>query len=327
MARFSFNDLQTILQRATEAAGASAEAAQSLARQTAEAEAMGQFNHGVVHLLDYLNALRAGRIDGQAIPVITQPLPAIIHCALGGGLPQHGFDMAFDRIVATAKEFGLAAFCSAGGYTCGPLGTFTLRLADQGLVALAATNGPALLAGSGSRRPVFCTNPLAFAAPQDNGPPLLVDQASSMVAFAEIRLAAARGETIPADWAIDADGNPTTDPKAAMQGAMLAFGGTRGANIALMVEVLAAGVCGASWSLDAPSYIDGSQSPGTGLFVLAINPVAIAADFGQRMAAQLERLAKDHGVHIPGKSKAQALQRARMDGLEIGPDLLDRLKT
>ena len=326
MARLSLEDLQSILQQATEAAGASADAAHALARQTVEAEAMGQSNHGVVHLLDYLNALRAGRIKGGATPVITQPLPAIIHCALGGGLPQHGFDMAFDRIVATARALGLAVFCSAGGYTCGPLGTFTLRLAEQGLVALAATNGPALLAGSGSRKPVYCTNPLAFAAPQADGPPLLIDQASSMVAFAEIRLAATRGETIPADWAIDADGNPTTDPKAAMHGAMLAFGGSRGANIALMVEILAAGVSGANWSLDAPSYIDGSQSPGTGLFVLAINPDAIAADFRQRMAAQLKRLADDYGVHVPGRSKAEAVERARTAYLEIGQDLLDRLK-
>src|SRR5690606_11951921 len=142
----------------------------------------------------------------------------------------------------------------------------------EGLVALAATNGPALMAGSGSTRPVFCTNPLAFAAPRSDAPPLLIDQASSATAFVNIREAARRGEEIPPGWAVDREGNETTDPGKAIGGALRAFGGARGANIALMVEVLAAGVTGANWSLDAPSFTAGSQSPGSGLFVLGIEP-------------------------------------------------------
>ena len=326
MAKLSAEQLLAAMEKAIVDAGASPEAAQSLARQTLEAEAMGQSNNGVAHLFDYLRALRAGRIAGRAIPVITRPLPAIIHCDAAGGLPQLGFDIAFEVLAAAARELGLAAFTSTNGYTCGPLGTFAMRLAEEGFVALATTNGPALLAGSGSRKPVYCTNPLAFAAPQADGPPLLIDQSSSLTAFADIRQAAARGEPIPPDWAIDASGNATTDPKAAMQGAMLAFGGARGANMALMVEVLAAGLSGANWSLDAPSYLQGSQSPGTGLFVLAINPQATDPDFASRMAAQLSRLADDFGVHIPGMAKAAARGRAMAEGFDIDARLLERLQ-
>ena len=90
---------------------------------------------------------------------------------------------------------------------------------------------------AGAKTPVYCTNPIAFAAPLDEGPPLLIDQASSATAFVELRRYAERGEALPPGWAVDADGQPTTDPHAAMRGALLAFGGARGANIALMVEV------------------------------------------------------------------------------------------
>ncbi|TIW17972.1 MAG: Ldh family oxidoreductase, partial [Mesorhizobium sp.] len=100
--------------------------------------------------------------------------------------------------------------------------------------------------------PVYCTNPMSFAAPAADGSPLVIDQSSSATAFVNIRKAAEDGRKIPEGWALDASGNPTTDPAAAMKGAMLAFGGQRGANIALMVEVLAAGLSGANWSLDAP---------------------------------------------------------------------------
>ena len=132
---------------------------------------------------------------------------------------------------------------------------------------------------AGARKPVYCTNPIAFAAPLDEGPPLLIDQASSATAFVQLRHYAERGETLPAGWAVDGDGQPTTDPHAALRGALLAFGGVRGANIALMVEVMAAGLAGANWALDAPSFTSGDRSPGAGLLVIAITPALLAPTF------------------------------------------------
>ena len=145
---------------------------------------------------------------------------------------------------ARAETFGIALFAQKGSYTTGELGYYPRRLAEAGLVALAATSGPALMTVAGAKTPVYCTNPIAFAAPLDEGPPLIIDQASSATAFVELRRYAERGEALPPGWAVDADGQPTTDPQAALRGALLAFGGARGANIALMVEVLAAGIIG-----------------------------------------------------------------------------------
>ncbi len=151
-----------------------------------------------------------------------------------------------------------------------------------------ATSGPALMTVPGAKAPVYCTNPIAFAAPLDQGPPLLIDQASSATAFVQLRHYAERGEPLPPGWAVDSAGEPTTDPKAALRGALLAFGGARGANIALMVEVMAAGLAGANWALDAPAFTSGDRSPGAGLLVIAITPALLAPG----LSAALETAAR-----------------------------------
>jgi (2R)-3-sulfolactate dehydrogenase (NADP+) len=298
--RFTLEAATDLAARAVRASGASDEAALALARATVSASAHGKGSSGFSHLIDYLTALRAGRIVGNAEPLITSPAPAAIHCDARGGIAQAGFDRAFDSLCERAQTSGIALFAQNGSYTTGELGYYPRRLAEVGLVAFAATSGPALMTVAGARTPVYCTNPIAFAAPLDEGPPLLIDQASSATAFVQLRHYAERGETLPAGWAVDADGEPTTDPKAALRGALLAFGGARGANIALMVEVMAAGLAGANWALDAPLFLSGDRSPGAGLLVIAITPALLAPDFQQRLRLQLDRLEK-LGVHIPGR--------------------------
>lgn len=325
MPRLTIDEARDLCRDACVRAGASAAAATSLSRAIVDAECAGQPIVGFAHLVDHLDALRAGRIKGDAVARITRPAPAMIRSDAGGGIAQLGFDLAFDDLVATAKTFGLALFAQSNAYTCGALGWFAARLADRGLVAIAATNGPALMAGSGGTGRVYCTNPLAFAAPCADGPPLLIDQASSETAFVNIRKAAKEGRPIPPGWAVDADGNPTTDPSAAVKGALVAFGGARGANIALMVEVMAAGLTGANWSLDAPSFVSGSESPGSGLLIIAIAPALLEPDFGDRLATQLRRLQTEFDVHVPGAAKGELRERVARDGIHVEQAILDRL--
>jgi (2R)-3-sulfolactate dehydrogenase (NADP+) len=321
----SFDEARRLCERAALAAGASAETASSLAASVVAAEAEGQRTVGLAHFIDYLDALDAGRIDGRAAPLVTRPLPAIFHSDAGGGAAHTGFDQAFDDLVAAARTLGVAVFAQRNAYTCGALGYFAGRLAGRGLVALAATNGPALIAPAGATKPVYCTNPLAFAAPTASGPALLIDQSSSATAFVNVRLAAKEGRPIPEGWAIDAEGRPTTDATAAVKGALLAFGGSRGANIALMVEILAAGLSGANWSLDAPSFTSGSESPGTGLFVATIEPAAFGPGFAQRLEDHLVRLSAGYGVHVPGAAKAAAHARAERDGIAVPRPIYERI--
>jgi (2R)-3-sulfolactate dehydrogenase (NADP+) len=304
--------------------GASSDVADSLARACVDAEICGQQTVGLAHLFDYLDAMEAGRIDPHAVPLIASPAPTMVQVDARGGIAHLGFDRAFDWIHNSAETYGLGMFAQRNAYTCGALGRFAERLAEQGLVALAATNGPALLTVPGASGPVYCTNPLAFAAPIDGGV-LLIDQASSATAYVNVRQAAARGTPLTDGWAVDENGKPTTDAGAAIKGALLAFGGARGGNIALMVEVLAAGLTGASWSLDAPSFNEGSRCPDSGLLVLAIRPDLLDAEFRSRLTTQADRLAA-HGVHIPGRNRQARRLAAARDGIQIDADLLARLR-
>jgi (2R)-3-sulfolactate dehydrogenase (NADP+) len=306
------------------AAGASQAAARSIADATLSAAQSGREGQGFPHFIDYLDSLREGRIKGDAEPRVERPLPALISVDARGGIAQLGFDLAFNDIVASARKFGITAFFQRNSYTTGELGYYVRRLALEGLVAVAATSGPALMAASPGGKRVYCTNPLAFGAPVDSPERVLViDQASSATSFVSIVHAAAEGRTIPEGWATDENGELTTDPAAAMKGALLPFGGYKGANIALMVEILAAGVSGAAWGLDAHDFRSGDQCPNSGLTIIAMAAEALDKQFKSRLETQLGRLER-LGVRVPGRRGRT--KESHRDSVAIGRSVVEAMK-
>ncbi|MEJ8305921.1 Ldh family oxidoreductase [Saccharibacillus sacchari] len=303
--QYSLDEAKDLAVRACLAVGAAPAAANALAEATISAERHGRHSVGFAHLFDYLEGLLSGRISGTAEPELSYPAPAIVQADAKGGIAQLCLDQAFEELLARTKSYGVTVFSVTDSYTAGELGYYARKMAEQGLIALAATNGPALLAAGRSAEAVYGTNPFAFAAPTQGKAPLVFDQASSATAFVKVRGAAERGDSIPEGWAVDERGQHTTDSREAIKGALLAFGGSRGANIALMVEVLAAGVTGANWSLDAPAFDEGSESPGAGLFMVMLDPKVLDPSFSDRLASQVERLAAK-GVHIPGGGSLQS---------------------
>ncbi len=297
--RLETNEAFSIARQAVLDAGANDAIATSLAHAVVSAEWAGSRAVGFAHLMDYLGGFLEGRISRTAEPTVTSPAPALTQVDAHGGIAQLGFDRAFDQIVERANTFGVTLFAQANNYTVGELGYYPRRLAEHGLVALAMTNATAQMTTLESRKPVYGTNPMAFAAPRGSGKPFVIDQASSATAFVNVRQAAERGEAIPAGWAVDAQGEPTTDSRKAVEGLLLAFGGARGANLAFMIEIMAAGLTGGNWSMDAPSFSSGNACPGVGLFVVAIRPDLLVPNFVERLSAQIERLARQ-GVRIPG---------------------------
>ncbi|WP_193367900.1 Ldh family oxidoreductase [Pelagibius marinus] len=328
----SFNEALAAAVAALKAAGASPEQAAATARAVVTAEAEGNRGVGLKHLFTYGDALAAGRAKGEAEPVIEAVTEVVTRVDAAEGLPHLGFERALPRLAEGARKQGLALLALSNGYPCGALGYFARKLAEEhGLAALAAANaGPAVMAASGGRTPVFCTNPIAFAVPTGPGgpngealPALVIDQSSSSASLAKLREYAEAGREIPEGWGLDPAGHPTTDARAALAGSLLPFGGARGANIALMVEMLAAGLTGANWSKDAPAYNKGNRSPGAGLFILAVSP---QSGFHARLHDWFEAVQADEGVHLPGLAKGEALHHARHRGFTVDADLWTRVK-
>jgi len=301
--QISITELRSLGLEACRACGASEAMAHSLVESTIAAELSGRAEVGFAHLPDYLDSLRAGRIDGAAEPVISFPRPAAIHADARLGIAQLAFDRARLALAERAMSHGIAILTVANSYTAGEIGHYVRVLARDGVVSMAFANAHAMVATAPGVPPVYGTNPLAFGAPMPPpSPPLVFDQSTSATAFVNVARAAAGGRPIPEGWAVDAARRPTTDASAAVAGALLPFGGFKGANMALMVEVLSAGLAGAAWSLDAGHFRQGARSPSIGLTVIAIAPAD--PDFAGRLSQSAERLSS-LGVHVPG-------QRARL---------------
>lgn len=296
--------------RACRGAGADEPTARALVDATLSAARFGPATLGFPHMVDYLNSFREGRINGTPAPALARPFPAMLASDADGGIAQLGFDLAFGDIVAAARSFGIALFTQTNSYTAGELGYYVRRLAAEGLVGLAATNANAMVVSKPGGPAVYSTNPLAFGFPLgENALPMIIDQASSATAFVNIVAAAAEGRPIPTGWAVDETGAGTDDPEKALRGALLPFGGRKGGNVALLVEMLSAGLSGGPWSLDTPDFRSGSVRPAVGLTVLAMMPGAPEEGRIARAAEQARRLA-GLGVFIPGVSETESLPAA-----------------
>ncbi|MEO1001251.1 MAG: Ldh family oxidoreductase, partial [Pseudomonadota bacterium] len=200
-------------------------------------------------------------------------------------------------------------------------------LAGQGFAAFIYGNSPKAIAPAGAARPMLGTNPVAFAAPLPEGPPLVIDLALSRVARGKILAAQKRGETIPEGWALDASGTPTTDPAAALAGSMVAIGEAKGAALALMVEVMAAAVAGASWGWEASSLMTAEgPPPDIGQTLVALDPGALSGGaFAERMGALVAEYAA-LGVRLPGTRRLAARAAAEAEGLAVAPPLLAEIR-
>ena len=313
------DELAALCERATLAAGADARAARVLANATVEAELVGNRAVGVAHLFDYLDGYRTGRIAAGAEPAIRRAAGAVIDVDARSGLAQSAFEDALEELLQATRESGIAALWIRQSYTCGELGYYARRLAGLGFVAVASANSPSLMSLGGAPRPILGTNPLAYGIPRPGRLPVVIDQASSSTAFVNIRRAAEAGEPIPAGWALGPDGQPTQDANAALQGTLLPFGGHRGGNIALLVEILAT-LSGATFSIDAAPFDSGSTSPGIGVFLLCIDPGNFAGS-AERLSKQLEFLRDEHQVRLP------ALEINELgEHIELDDSLAERLR-
>jgi (2R)-3-sulfolactate dehydrogenase (NADP+) len=323
-------DAEALAIRALTACGTSLDNAISTARALVAADMDGQGGHGLSRLPAYAAQVKVGKIDGKAVPACSRTRVGSIHVDAKGGFAYPALDLAIHALPPLALEAGIAAAGISSSHHIGQAGRTVERLASLGLVALAVSNTPAAMAFSGGTKPMMGTNPLAFAAPVPGRAPLVIDLALSLVARAKIVAAQKAGKSIPADWATDAAGKPTTDPTAGLAGALAPIGGPKGAALALMVEILCGALAGGRYGWEASSFLDDrGGSPAAGQMLLVFDTNAFGGGgFAARMQALVAAIESDPGVRIPGDRRLASRERARAQGISISPELhaqLDQL--
>ncbi|SET26725.1 Ldh family oxidoreductase [Oceanicella actignis] len=323
----SLDEARRLTEAAMTAAGALPEVARSVAAALVAAEASGHAGHGLSRVPSYVAQCRAGKADGRARPTLEQPAPAALRVDAAHGFAYPAFDLLIPALAELAGRTGIALGAVRRSNHFGVAGAHCEALAELGRVALIFGNAPAAMAPWGGARPALGTNPIAFAAPMPDGPPLVVDMATSTVPRGKILAARELGAPIPEGWALGPDGRPTTDPETALKGTVAPMAGPKGAALALMVEVLSACLGGGALGVHASSLFDGEgPPPDLAQTLIAIDPELIAPGFAERMAALAAALAGIEGARLPGQRRLQARARAQAEGLRVPRKLNERLR-
>lgn len=306
MPRISLDDIEATTAEALQAHGATEDTAAKVAHAVRVAEANNNKICGLYYVESYCKQLVTGRVFGDVDPVVNHDKPGAVQVDAKYGFAQVAFAAGFDTAVQAAKDNGTVALSIEHSHTCTSLGYFTEQFAEAGLIALGATNSSARVAPPGGTVPMLGTNPMALAVPaRDGGIAFQFDYSTSAIALGKITMAKAAGESIPIGWAVDADGNDTTDPAQALEGSMLSAGGYKGYGLGLMVEVLAAALTGSSLSTEmAPLKTPEGPHHNIGQFYLVIDPNSFSGDeFWDRLDAIKAAVDAQPGARLPGTTR------------------------
>jgi (2R)-3-sulfolactate dehydrogenase (NADP+) len=302
--------------------------ARSVADALVAAEADGIKGHGLSRVSSYALQARSGKVDGFATPTQSASAPAVLAVDAARGFAFPAIDIAIAHLPGLCRQQGVAVAAIRRSHHCGAAGLHVERLARDGIAALFFANTPQGIAPWGGRRGLFGTNPIAFAAPLAGRDPVVVDLSLSKVARGSLLLARQKGEAIPEGWALDRDGKPTTDPDAAIKGTMVPMGDAKGTALALVVEMLAAGLIGAHFAYEASSFFEAEGSPPeTGQLIIALSPQALGgANVGERLATLAATIEAEPGARLPGSRRLHERRLAHERGLEIPQALLDEIE-
>lgn len=314
-------------------AGMNAVQSEALARVITAGERDACKSHGIYRIEGALRTLKAGKVRGDALPVLHPgDGTAIVRVDARGGFSNPAFDLGLPVLAERARDLGLAAMVVNDCTHFTALWPEVEAVTAQGLAAMVMCPSYATVAPTGGSKPLLGTNPFAFGWPRPGRTPYVFDFATSVAARGEIELHRRAGKPLPEGWALDAQGQPTTDPEAALAGAMLPFGGHKGSAIGTMIELLAGVMIG---DLTSPEVLDllGSTTlaPFHGELIIALSPERFAAGRAGDPFARAEMLfeaIQGQGARLPSERRFAARVRAETDGITLTAaeaDQLDRL--
>jgi delta1-piperideine-2-carboxylate reductase len=328
--RLTLDQVHELSMQALMACGADQENAEAVTHFMWAAERDSCHSHGLFRLPGYAASLKSGKVNGKSRPTVEDLAPAAIRVNGDNGYAPMALHVGRDPLIQRARETGIAAASLTNTYHFSALWVETAAIAEQGLVAIAMTSAMPMVAPAGGTKPLFGTNPLSFAWPRSGQPPMVFDMATAAMARGEIQVAAREGHTVRDGAGIDKDGNPTNDPNAILEGAQLAFGGAKGALLALMVELMAGPMLGQPFSVEQKAGDSGDGGPATGgEFMIAIDPVRLSGnpDVLQHAEKLFDALLAQPGTRLPATRRYQVRPENEANGIEIPTALYDTIKS
>ena len=321
----TYDALLGLAERALIAHGYSALAAAPIARTITQCERDGTRSHGLLRLPGYIDAVRSGWADGTVLPRVTARSPSMLVVDAGNGFTHLALAQSECEVAGMAMATGTAVLLIGNAHHGAALWPDIEGFAREGFVAMTCVNSRARLTGWGGSKAVFGTNASAFACPHAGGDPVVWDQSTSVMSQGDVLLAAREGRAIPEGVGVDAKGRPTTDPKAVLDGgALLPFGGHKGASIAFAVEILAAALTGAPFGFESPAK--GNLPSKCGQFLLVIDPRRAGADVGSRVEGLVAAVRDAGSPHTPGSRRYERRRKSQAEGIPIGADALANLE-
>ena len=332
MPQITLQEARNIVSAALQSAGAHAPMADATARALVLAEAQGLASHGLSRVGQYSTHLRNGRVNGAAVPTVmhTKPAAAIVDAQEGLAFP--ACDLAVAEAIRRASECGIAIVGVSNSHHCGVVVDHLRAVAHAGMVGLGFANSPSAMPAAGGKHPIFGTNPVAAVFPRRGTDALMIDLSLSEVARGKLMVAAKAGQSIPLGWALDKNGQPTTDPQAGMDGSMLPVGAAsspKGAMLALVVELLVTALIGAQFGFEASSFfVDAGNRPRIGQTFIVIDPGALAGReyFLDRLEVLVTEMLSDDGVRLPGARRETLRRAAEVSGINVSDAMLESLR-
>jgi LDH2 family malate/lactate/ureidoglycolate dehydrogenase len=300
------------------------------------ADLRGVDSHGVMRVPIYVKRLRLGLIELRPSIRLARDRGAVAVLDGGNGMGQMVAARAMEEAIRRAGQHGAGLVGVRNSNHFGMAAYFATQALRHDMIGVALSNAPATMAPWGGARPYLGTNPMAIAVPAGDEPPIVLDMAMSTVARGKVILAAQEGLPIPEGWAVDPDGEPTTDAARALEGMVLPVGGAKGYGLATIVEILAGVLVGAAFGPHIGALYDNFTSPqGLGHLLGAIDVQAV--DAADRFKGRMDRLIREiravprarhiERIYLPGEIEWLAEHRRRQEGIDLHPQTVQALET
>ena len=324
----SLKDIYNLANKTLLSNGCDEETSNILSDLIMKAERDGSLSHGLFRLPAYIAGLKSGKINGKNRPKVSKITPSVVKVDGNNCLAPMVLNKSLPELIKAANENGVAVLSITNSHHMAAMWPETEAIAEEGLVAFACTSYKPAVAPAGSIKPLFGTNPISFAWPRKNKPPVVYDMATASMAMGEVQVAKREGHKVPLGTGLTKEGKDTTDPaEIADGGVLLPFGGYKGSGIAMMVELLAGALVGDNFSYETAEKDNNDGGPPSGgEFILAISPDKLSnSDWDTHSSKFFEKMKSMGDVRLPGERRHK--NRLDKGPRHINEDLVNKIKS